>query len=90
MTPDLAPEAQGMVDQMRTVWSSLLAAMTQEGATRGDIIAVTVATALVIVGVTAENLWEETAAPPEEEDTAARTLRSVLHTLHSYVAAQGD
>lgn len=64
--PDIG-QTMEMGSQVTAAWTNLLALATAQGASRRDLVLMTLATAHGIIKTTGENLWpRDTELPPDE------------------------
>lgn len=69
-----------VAEQIAMVWTGMLQQMTAAGATRKQIMALTLETAESVVSNTFSALWENGTIAPEEAETA-EGFRDVLLTI---------
>lgn len=66
-------------DQIAQAWNAMLTMATAQGATRGDILLMTLTTAGAILGMTGQAMWPEGSDLPLEEAPAFGLFQALVH-----------
>lgn len=83
------PDTNPVSDQVVTAWTQLLALATAQGASRRDIVLMTLATAHGVLKITGENLWPIGGDLPPDEFHGFGLYQTAYHATGQALQALG-